>query len=402
MWTGKRVVVGITGGIAAYKVAELVSRLRQQGAEVDVVMTQAATRFISPMTLAALAGRPVLTDMFTASGRVAHVEVAQAADLVIIAPATADFIARLAAGLADELLSALVLATRAPVLVVPAMNANMYTHPATQDNLRRLEALGYQVVEPESGFLACGAEGPGRLPSIEVILDTAARSLAKRTSLQGITVLVTAGPTREYLDPVRFLSNASSGKMGYAVAAEAAGRGAEVILVTGPTALTPPAGVEVVRVESAAEMFEAVMARAPQARVVVKTAAVADFRPRQKSTVKLKKGDTQILLLELERTPDILAELGRRKPHGQVLVGFAAETGDPVRHAQQKLKEKNLDLIVLNDLSQPGAGFEVDTNLVTLIFGAGRVPELPLMSKREVARRLWDAVEELLLPTSKE
>ncbi|MGB9886234.1 MAG: bifunctional phosphopantothenoylcysteine decarboxylase/phosphopantothenate--cysteine ligase CoaBC [Moorellales bacterium] len=402
MWTGKRVVVGITGGVAAYKAAELVSRLRQQGAEADVVMTQAAIKFISPVTLAALAGRPVLTDMFTTTGQVVHVEAAQAADLVIIAPATADFIARLAVGLADELLSAMVLATRAPVLVFPAMNANMYAHPATQGNLRRLEELGYWVIQPESGFLACGAEGPGRLPPTEVILDVAARILARRTSLQGVKVLVTAGPTREYLDPVRFLSNASSGKMGYAVAAEAASRGAKVVLVTGPTTLAPPAGVEVVRVESAAEMFEAVMARAAEAKVIVKTAAVADFRPRQRSTAKLKKGDTQVLLLELERTPDILAELGRKKLHGQILVGFAAETHDPVRHAQQKLQEKNLDLMVLNDLAQPGAGFEVDTNVVTLIYGDGRMQELPLMSKQEVARRLWDAIETLLLPTSKE
>jgi phosphopantothenoylcysteine decarboxylase/phosphopantothenate--cysteine ligase len=359
-------------------------------------MTEAATRFISPLTLSTLAGRPVWTDMFAVSGPVPHVELARKAELVIVAPATADLMARMAIGLADELLTALILATRAPVLVVPSMNANMYTHPATRDNLRRLSELGYHLLEPESGFLACGETGPGRLPEVETILEAAARLLVRRASLKGVRVVVTAGPTREYLDPVRFLGNASSGKMGYAVAAEARDRGAEVVLVTGPTALAPPPGVKVVRVESAEDMFRAVMSHAAEARVVVKAAAVADFRPKAKVPGKIKKGEAETLVMELERTPDILAELGRVKPQHQVLVGFAAETDDPLRHARDKLQAKNLDLIVLNDLSRAGAGFEVDTNIVTLIFRDGRVRELPLMSKMEVARRLWDAVEELL------
>lgn len=395
MWHGRRVVVGVTGGIAAYKAAELVSRLRQEGAAVEVVMTRAAREFITPLTLAALAGRPVRCDMFADESHVPHIELAQAAELVIVVPATADIMARLAVGLADELLCAVILATKAPVLLVPAMNSNMYTHPATQANMARLRELGYKLLEPASGFLACGAQGPGRLPPVETILEAAAALLIPRTSLGNVKVLVTAGGTREYLDPVRFLSNASSGKMGYAVAAEAQNRGAEVVLVSGPTALPPPAGVRVVAVESAEEMYRAVLEHAPGARVVVKAAAVADFRPKAKAAQKIKKGVAP-LVLELEPTPDILGELGRIKPKGQILVGFAAETKDALRHAQEKLIAKNLDLIVVNDVTQPGAGFEGDTNVVTFLFRNGRVEELPLMSKVEVAQRLWDAVEALL------
>lgn len=395
MWRDRRVLVGVTGGIAAYKAAELISRLRQEGAVVDVIMTRAAREFITPLTLATLAGRPVHSDMFTGDSRVHHIELAQAAELILVVPATADLMARLATGLADELLAAVILATRAPVLLVPAMNTNMFTHPATQANLARLKEYGYQILEPASGFLACGAQGPGRLPPVEAILDAAAALLFSRTSLKGMRVLVTAGGTREYLDPVRFLGNASSGKMGYAVAAEARQRGAEVVLVSGPTNLPPPAGVTLVAVESAEEMYRAVLAHAAEARVVVKAAAVADFRPKARAAQKIKKGEAP-LILELEPTPDILAALGRQKPKGQILVGFAAETSEALRHAQEKLIAKNLDLIVVNDVTQTGAGFAADTNIVTFLFRDGRTEELPLMSKAEVARRLWDAVEALL------
>lgn len=395
VWSGRQIVVGVTGGVAAYKAAELVSRLRQEGAVVEVVMTRAAREFIAPLTLAALAGRPVRGDMFADAAPVPHIELAQAAELVVVVPATADIIARLAAGLADELLCAVILATRAPVLLVPAMNSLMLTHPATQANLARLREFGYRILEPASGFLACGAQGPGRLPPVEHILETAARLVFSRTSLQGMRVLVTAGGTREYLDPVRFLGNASTGKMGYAVAAEAASRGAEVVLVSGPTSLPPPPGVRLVEVESAEDMYRAVVERAGEAGVIVKAAAVADFRPKVRSAQKIKKGAAP-LVLELEPTPDILAELGRRKRQGQILVGFAAETADVLAHAREKLAAKNLDLIVANDVTRPGAGFAHDTNAVSFIFRDGRVEELPLMTKTEVARRLWDAVEALL------
>lgn len=395
MWQGKRVVVGITGGIAAYKAAELVSRLRQEEAKVQVVMTRAAGEFITPLTLATLAGGPVWQEMFAPGAGVAHIELAQTAELVLIVPATADIIARLAAGLADELLCALVLATRAPVLLAPSMNANMYTHPVTQANLARLRELGYHVLEPESGFLACGARGPGRLPAVETILEAAAALLRLGKRLEGISVLVTAGGTREYLDPVRFLGNASSGKMGYAVAAEAQRRGATVTLVTGPTALAPPPGVEVIAVESAAEMYEAVLARAGTARVIVKAAAVADFRPKERAPVKIKKAGGPPVI-ELEPTPDILGELGRLKRPEQILVGFAAETENAVEHAREKLVAKNLDLMVVNDVTRPGAGFGGDTNIVTFLFRDGQVEELPRLTKAEVARRLWDAIVGLL------
>jgi phosphopantothenoylcysteine decarboxylase/phosphopantothenate--cysteine ligase len=357
-------------------------------------MTRAAREFVSPLTFATLANRPVHTDMFAENG-VAHIELAQKAELVIVVPATADIIARLAAGLADELLCAVALATRAPVLLLPSMNANMYLHSATQANLARLKELGYHLLEPESGFLACGAYGPGRLPSAEKILEAAAALLTAGCSLKGVKVLVTAGGTREHLDPVRFIGNASSGKMGYAVAAEAQRRGAEVVLISGPVSLAPPEGVEVVRVLSAEEMYWAVIERASEAKVVVKAAAVADFKPKRYDPQKIKKSEKS-LVVELEPTPDILAELGRRKPAGQILVGFAAETHGGVQHAREKLMAKNLDLVVLNDVTIPGAGFEVDTNLVTFLYRDGRTEELPLLSKVEVARRLWDAIEELL------
>lgn len=396
MWKDKKVVVGVTGGIAAYKAAELVSRLRQEGADVRVVMTRAAAEFITPLTLGTVSGKPVWQDMFAADhDYVAHIDLAQTADLIMIIPATADIMARLAAGLADELISAVVLATRAPVLLAPSMNTNMYTHPVTQANMKRLKALGYHLIEPGSGFLACGAVGPGRLPAVEDLLSAGARLLERRETLTGVRVLVTAGGTREYLDPVRFLGNPSSGKMGYAIAAEARARGADTVLISGPVSLSPPDGAKLVAVESAEEMYQAVLADFDRTQVIIKAAAVADFRPRSRSGRKIKK-EAASPVIELERTPDILAELGQRKTKGQVLVGFAAETEDAVQHGWSKLWAKNLDMIVVNDVTRAGAGFAGDTNIVSFLFPGGRVEELPQMAKTEVASRLLDEIEELL------
>lgn len=396
MLAGKVIVVGVTGSIAAYKTADLVSQLVKQEAEVEVILTRGARAFIAPLTLAALAGRPARTGWLEdASGpAMTHIELAGRADALVIAPATAHTIARLALGLADDLLTATALATRAPVLVVPAMNTQMYLHPATQDNLRRLKELGYHVVEPESGRLACGVTGPGRLPATEAILAAISHLLARGRELEGRTILVTAGGTREPFDPIRFISNRSSGKMGYALAAEALARGAEVILVSAPVSMEPPPGVKLVPIETAQEMHDAVMEYFPHVDAVIKAAAVADYRPVEVAGQKIKK-QTGRWVVELEPTPDILRELGRQKTR-QVLVGFAAETEELEEHGREKLQEKNLDLIVANDVTRPGAGFGADTNIVTLIFADGRVEALPKLSKREVAERILDAVIKLL------
>lgn len=396
MLAGKVIVVGVTGSIAAYKTADLVSQLVKQEAEVEVILTRGARAFIAPLTLAALAGRPARTDWLEdASGpAMTHIELAGRADALVIAPATAHTIARLALGLADDLLTATALATRAPVLVVPAMNTQMYLHPATQDNLRRLKELGYHVVEPESGRLACGVTGPGRLPATEAILAAISHLLARGRELEGRTILVTAGGTREPFDPIRFISNRSSGKMGYALAAEALARGAEVILVSAPVSMEPPPGVKLVPIETAQEMHDVVMEYFPHVDAVIKAAAVADYRPVEVAGQKIKK-QTGRWVVELEPTPDILRELGRQKTR-QVLVGFAAETEELEEHGREKLQEKNLDLIVANDVTRSGAGFGADTNIVTLIFADGRVEALPKLSKREVAERILDAVIKLL------
>lgn len=396
MLAGKVIVVGVTGSIAAYKTADLVSQLVKQEAEVEVILTRGARAFIAPLTLAALAGRPARTGWLEdASGpAMTHIELAGRADALVIAPATAHTIARLALGLADDLLTATALATRAPVLVVPAMNTQMYLHPATQDNLRRLKELGYHVVEPESGRLACGVTGPGRLPATEAILAAISHLLARGRELEGRTIMITAGGTREPFDPIRFISNRSSGKMGYALAAEALARGAEVILVSAPVSMEPPPGVKLVSIETAQEMHDAVMEYFPHVDAVIKAAAVADYRPVEVAGQKIKK-QTGRWVVELEPTPDILRELGRQKTR-QVLVGFAAETEELEEHGREKLQEKNLDLIVANDVTRPGAGFGADTNIVTLIFADGRVEALPKLSKREVAERILDAVIKLL------
>ncbi|MGD0621256.1 MAG: bifunctional phosphopantothenoylcysteine decarboxylase/phosphopantothenate--cysteine ligase CoaBC [Thermacetogeniaceae bacterium] len=392
----KNVILGITGSIAAYKAAELASLLVKQNYAVHVIMTPAATRFITPLTLQAISQNPVHVDMFASPGswEIGHVSLAGRAGLILVAPATADFIARLAAGLADDLLLATIMATRAPVLLAPAMNDGMYANPVLQEKIAYLKGIGYRFIDPESGRLACGSVGQGRLASPDVIIGAVSQVFSTGQDLAGIRILVTAGPTREPLDPVRFLSNYSSGKMGHAIAEEASRRGAEVTLVSGPTQLVPPPGVNLVPVETAQEMFEAVVSRYDQVDAVIKAAAVADFRPRQKSGQKLKKQVARPVL-ELERTPDILSYLGEHKS-GQVLVGFAAETENLLENAGDKLRQKNLDLVVANDLTEPGAGFGVDTNLVTLLYSCGETIKLPVLSKKEVAGILLDKVAAIL------
>jgi phosphopantothenoylcysteine decarboxylase/phosphopantothenate--cysteine ligase len=391
----RTVILGVTGSIAAYKSAELASLLVKRNYSVHVIMTPAAVRFITPLTLQAISQNPVHVDMFASpdSWSIGHVSLAGRADLILVAPATADFIARLAAGMADDLLAATILAARAPVLVAPAMNDGMYANRVLQDKIAYLKGSGYRFIEPESGRLACGTVGQGRLAEPAVIIDEVERALAGQ-ELQGKSILVTAGPTREPLDPVRFLSNYSSGKMGYAIAEEAGLRGAEVILVSGPAQLAPPAGVSLVRVETAQEMFDAVVSRYDRVDAVVMAAAVADFRPRQRAAQKLKKKAAEPVL-ELERTPDILGYLGEHKK-GQVLVGFAAETENLIENAGGKLRDKNLDLIVANDLTEPGAGFGVDTNLVSLLYSGEEIMKLPLLAKRELAGILLDRITALI------
>jgi phosphopantothenoylcysteine decarboxylase/phosphopantothenate--cysteine ligase len=393
---GKRILLGVTGSIAAYKAVELLRRLTQAGAEVQVAMTEAATKFVTPLTFETLSRQEVLLDMWSLAynHRIGHLEATERADLLVVAPATAQTIARLALGLADDFLSCIYLASRCPVLVAPAMDRDMFEHPALQENLARLRGRGVHILEPESGPLASGLVGRGRLAEIPAILAAIERILAPRRDLDGRVVLVTAGPTREPLDPVRYLSNRSSGKMGYAIAEAAAARGATVILVSGPTALAAPPGVDMIQVETAQEMYDAVLAKLPLAAVVLKAAAVADYRPKQRAGQKIKKaeGPSEIAL---EPTPDILAEVARRKG-SRVLVGFAAETNDLVANARKKLAQKHLDLMVANDVSQPGAGFDADTNIVKILDPAGGVEELPLLSKREVADRILDRVVVLL------
>jgi phosphopantothenoylcysteine decarboxylase/phosphopantothenate--cysteine ligase len=393
---GKRILLGVTGSIAAYKAVELLRRLTKRGATVQVAMTEAATKFVAPLTFETLSRQEVLLDMWSLaySHRIGHVEATQRADLLLVAPATAQTIGRLALGLADDFLSCIYLAGRCPTLVAPAMDCDMFEHPALQANLATLRARGVHIVEPDLGPLASGLSGRGRLADLEVILAAVERLLVAARDLSGRVVLVTAGPTREPVDPVRYLSNRSSGKMGYAIAEVAAARGATVILVSGPTALPPPAGVDLVPVETAQQMHDAVLAKLPLADVVIKAAAVADYRPRRVAGQKIKKAEG-LPEIVLEPTPDILAEVSRRKEQ-RILVGFAAETQDLVANGRKKLKEKHLDLLVANDVSQPGAGFDADTNIVKILDAAGGVEELPLLPKRDVARRILDRVASLL------
>lgn len=392
---GKRIIVGVTGSIAAYKAAEWVRSLVKEEAVVTVVMTEAAERFVSPLTFSALSGNPVYRDMFDEEpDRVmAHINLSREADAVLVAPATAQTMARLAHGMADNLLATVVLASRIPVVICPAMNSAMLAHPATQDNMRRLGQFGYHLVQPESGDLACGEVGDGRLADWDVARETLL-SLFQPDDLKGRRILITAGPTREPLDPARFLSNRSSGKMGFALARTARRRGALVTLVTGPVHLPDPPGVEVVRVTTAAEMAEAVFERASTAEAIVKSAAVADFKPTAYASHKIKKSG-QGLHLDLSKNTDILSELGRRRLPGQVLVGFAAESRDHAGEGQRKLREKNLDLIVVNDILGAQTGFDVETNQVTLI-DRQATTSLPLLSKEATANHIWDRVVRLL------
>jgi phosphopantothenoylcysteine decarboxylase/phosphopantothenate--cysteine ligase len=388
------VVLGVTGCIGAYKACEVLRELQKRDLDVHVVMTEHATRFVSAMTFEALSGHPVFVDQFAlgAESDIRHISLADAADLLLVAPATANAIGKFARGIADDALSTLFLATRAPVLVAPAMNVNMFEHPAVLDNVALLRARGVEFVEPGSGYLACGWLGKGRLAEVPEIVSAALAVLSRRRSLDGQTVVVSAGPTVEDIDPVRFVSNRSSGKMGYRLAEAARDRGARVVLVSGPTSLPAPAGVQVVGVRSAEEMARAVGEHASGASVVVMAAAVSDYRPAEVAAQKIKK-QAGPARLDLVRTPDILRSLGQAKA-GRFLVGFAAETENILESARQKRREKNLDLIVANDVSRAGSGFGVDHNAAVLIDGQAET-ELPPMSKRELAERIWDRVEAL-------
>jgi phosphopantothenoylcysteine decarboxylase/phosphopantothenate--cysteine ligase len=388
---GKRVLFGVTGSIAAYKAAQWVRDLGKEEALVDVVMTAAAEKFVTPLTFAALSGNHVHRDMFDEAAELvmAHINLSRDADILLIAPATAQTLAKLAAGIADNLLTAVVLAAHIPVVLCPAMNTAMWTHAATQNNLLRVRQLGYHVVQPGCGSMACGETGDGRLAEWDCVRE-ALLSLLQPADLSGKKVMITAGPTREPLDPVRFLSNRSSGKMGYALARTARRRGAEVTLVTGPVALPPPPGIVVIPVTTAEDMAEAVLARSDEMDIIVKSAAVADFKPLACQSLKIKKTG-QGLQLDLVKNIDILLELGKKRRKHQVLVGFAAESHDHVEEGRRKLSAKNLDLIVVNDILGPRTGFDVDTNQVSLI-SRSFSRQLPLLSKEDTADQIWDTV----------
>jgi phosphopantothenoylcysteine decarboxylase / phosphopantothenate---cysteine ligase len=392
-WAGRHVVLGVSGGIASYKSCLLARRLAERGARVDVVLTRAAAEFVRPVTFEALTGRPVLSSIWERDGALAHVRLGQEADLIVVAPATAHLVARVAQGLADDVLTSLLLAATAPILLAPAMNDEMYAKPVTQSNLRALTSRGIPTVGPEIGALAEGpSERPGRMSEPETILAHAARLLRRGGPLVGKRVLVTAGPTRESLDPVRVVTNRSSGRMGYAVAEAAWERGAEVVLVSGPTSLPAPVGVELRRIETTAELARAVGEELPCADVLVMAAAPADWRPAEVSAAKRPRGDGA-LTLALEATEDVLATTQSRRKPGSIIVGFALETGGAVERGREKLRRKALDLIVVNDALEPGAGFEVETNRVTLLARDGGERVLPLMEKRAVADAILDAVE---------
>ncbi|HZG84479.1 bifunctional phosphopantothenoylcysteine decarboxylase/phosphopantothenate--cysteine ligase CoaBC [Paenibacillus sp.] len=391
MLQGKTVILGVTGGIAAYKAAAVASKLTQAGADVRVVMTASATKFVAPLTFQAITRHRVVVDTFDEEDAavISHIDLADRADAVVVAPATANALAKLALGLGDDMLSTTLLAHRGrtPVLIAPAMNVHMYANPIVQQHMETLRGRGVHFVEPGEGFLACGYTGKGRMAEPEQIADKLSALLAAPRDLDGVRVLVTAGATVERIDPVRYLTNDSSGKMGFAVAEAARARGARVTLVAGRADAQPPAGVELVRVESAQDMYDAVLARFPETDIVVKAAAVADYRPAARADRKLKKSADE-MTLTLERTPDILKELGARKRPDQVLIGFAAETHDVAQYAVLKAASKRADFIVANDVSQPGVGFGHDTNAVSVFTADGLVEELPLQSKRSVADRL--------------
>src|SRR5450432_2633928 len=390
-----KVALGVSGGIAAYKAAEIARLLQDRGIRVQVIMTRGAQEFVRPLTFAALSGEKVITDLFGSSSEdsqanvesaIEHIAIAQAIDALVVVPATADVLAKFAQGIANDFLSTLYLATTAPVVVAPAMNVNMWDHPATQQNLDLLRTRGVKIVEPGSGYLACGMTGPGRLAENAAIVAATLEALGAAQDLSGETVLITAGPTREKIDPVRYLTNRSSGRMGYALAEAAARRGARVILISGPTALKPPSGVEVTWVESASQMHEAVLRFLPESSIVIKTAAVADYTVSHPAEEKLKR--TGRMTLDLEPTADILAEVARRRT-SQVVIGFAAETQNVIENAKKKLAAKSLDAIVVNDVSKPGIGFDSERNAVTILTGSDTIT-VPETSKWEVAQRVLD------------
>jgi phosphopantothenoylcysteine decarboxylase / phosphopantothenate---cysteine ligase len=393
-----KVAVGVSGGIAAYKAAEIVRLLQDRAIRVQVIMTQAAQEFVRPLTFAALSGEKVITDMFAAGNEgpnidsaVEHIAVAQSIDALLVAPATADVLAKFAQGIANDFLTTLYLATTAPVVVAPAMNVNMLNHAATQENLAILKKRGVRVVDSGEGYLACGMTGPGRLAENETIVAAVMEALGASQELTGETVLITAGPTREKIDPVRYLTNRSSGRMGYSLAEAALRRGARVLVVSGPTTLTPPGAAELTQVESAEQMRQAVLKLLPEATIVIKTAAVSDYRPKAPAWQKIKR--TVPMSLELEPTTDILAELARKKV-AQIIVGFAAETENALENARKKLASKSLDAIVVNDVSREGVGFDSDRNAVTIIT-KDEVAEVPETTKWEVAQRVLDQVVKL-------
>ena len=384
-----KLVLGVTGGIACYKAVELVRLLVKDGFLVQVVMTRGAIEFVTPLTFQTLSGFPVATETFnlTQESEIGHINLADSADLFVIAPATANVIGKIAAGIADDLLTTVLMATQAPILIAPAMNIHMYENPILQENIRKLRRLGYHFMEPAEGYLACGYEGKGRLPEPEKILEEI-RRLLKKKDLVGEKLLITAGPNREPLDPIRYLSNRSSGRMGYALARAAIRRGAEVALISGPTELEPPPGARLTSVTTAAEMRRAVLEEFSSCTVVIMAAAVSDYRPVELADKKIKRGKGPIDL-RLEPNPDILKEIGSKK-NGKMLVGFAAETEELIANAEKKLKEKNLDMIVANNISEAGAGFDVDTNVATILDRNGAIRSLSLMSKDELAEQILD------------
>lgn len=388
----KTILLGVTGGIAAYKSASLASRLVKAGAEVRVIMTEHATNFINPITFETLTGHKCITDTFDRNFefQVEHVSLAKKADVIMVAPATANVIAKLAHGLADDMLTTTILASHAPKLIAPAMNTGMYENPVTQDNLALLKKYGMKVIEPAAGHLACGDEGKGKMPEPEILYEHILRSCACKQDMKGLKVLVTAGPTQEAVDPVRFLTNHSSGRMGYSIAKACMLRGADVTLVTGRTALTPPLFVDVVPVVSAKDMYDAVISRSGEMDIIIKAAAVADYRPVHVAEEKVKKSDSSFSL-ELERTDDILKYLGKHKKPGQFLCGFSMETENMLENSRKKLEKKHLDMIAANNLKVPGAGFETTTNIITIIT-PDSVKELELMSKDDAAFRLLDEI----------
>ena len=389
----KTVVLGVSGGIAAYKACDVVSRLRKENIQVNVIMTKHATEFVSALTFQSISQNPVAVEMFepVTNWDIEHISLAKKADIFLIAPATANVIGKIANGIADDMLSTTVMATKAPVVIAPAMNTNMYENPVTQANIQKLKDLGYIFIEPGYGRLACGDLGPGKLAEPDLIVENIKFLLNKNDELKGKNVLVTAGPTQEAIDPVRYITNKSTGKMGYALAYQAALMGAKVTLVTGPTNLEIPFGIsEVIKVKSAQQMYEAVTSSFDEMDIVIKSAAVADYKPKNISDSKIKKSDSD-LVLELDRNKDILFELGKLKTK-QVLVGFAAETDDLIANAQKKLAKKNLDFIVANDLKQEGAGFAGDTNIVKLLFADGNIEELPIMTKNQLSKEIYDKI----------